>query len=175
MAWTTPRTWTDGELVTAAIMNPHIRDNMNTLTRCIGKTADQSIASSTTLTNDTHLFFAMGTNENWFVAGNLWHENASDTPDIKIAFTIPAGGDYHINMWNYDLTLSASPTLTNMRSVADVLLGGSTATGVMAEFRGVVQTAGTAGNFQLQWAQNTSNASATILKKGSAMWFQKII
>lgn len=31
MAWTTPRTWTTGELVTAAIMNAHIRDNQNTL------------------------------------------------------------------------------------------------------------------------------------------------
>lgn len=27
MAWTAPRTWTTGELVTAAIMNTHIRDN----------------------------------------------------------------------------------------------------------------------------------------------------
>lgn len=27
MAWTSPRTWTAGELVTAAIMNTHIRDN----------------------------------------------------------------------------------------------------------------------------------------------------
>ncbi len=27
MAWTTPRTWVTGELVTAAIMNTHVRDN----------------------------------------------------------------------------------------------------------------------------------------------------
>lgn len=31
MAWTAPRTWTTGELVTAAIMNTHIRDNLNVL------------------------------------------------------------------------------------------------------------------------------------------------
>jgi hypothetical protein len=31
MAWTTPRTWTTGELVTAAIMNAHIRDNQNVI------------------------------------------------------------------------------------------------------------------------------------------------
>ena len=30
-AWTTPRTWTTGELITAAIMNTHIRDNLNVL------------------------------------------------------------------------------------------------------------------------------------------------
>ncbi len=31
MAWTIPRTWVAGELVTAAIMNVHIRDNFNVL------------------------------------------------------------------------------------------------------------------------------------------------
>ncbi len=31
MAWTAPRTWTAGELVTAAIMNTHIRDNQGVL------------------------------------------------------------------------------------------------------------------------------------------------
>jgi hypothetical protein len=31
MAWTTPRTWSAGETVTATIMNTHIRDNLNIL------------------------------------------------------------------------------------------------------------------------------------------------
>ncbi len=28
MSWTTPRTWVTGELVTAALMNTHVRDNL---------------------------------------------------------------------------------------------------------------------------------------------------
>lgn len=31
MAWTTPRTWTAGETVTAALMNLHVRDNLDYL------------------------------------------------------------------------------------------------------------------------------------------------
>jgi len=31
MAWTAPRTWTDTELVTASIINTHVRDNLNLL------------------------------------------------------------------------------------------------------------------------------------------------
>jgi hypothetical protein len=31
MAWTTPRTWTTGELVTKTIMDTHVRDNFNWL------------------------------------------------------------------------------------------------------------------------------------------------
>lgn len=31
MAWTTPRTWTGGETLTAALLNTHLRDNFNEL------------------------------------------------------------------------------------------------------------------------------------------------
>lgn len=31
MAWTTPKTWESSELVTAALMNTHLRDNLNVL------------------------------------------------------------------------------------------------------------------------------------------------
>lgn len=31
MAWTTPRTWVSGELVTAALLNTHVRDNLSYL------------------------------------------------------------------------------------------------------------------------------------------------
>ena len=31
MAWTTPRTWVTGELVTAALMNTHLKDNLNAI------------------------------------------------------------------------------------------------------------------------------------------------
>ncbi len=32
MAWTTPRDWTDGELVTEALLDTHLRDNLLALT-----------------------------------------------------------------------------------------------------------------------------------------------
>jgi hypothetical protein len=32
VAWTTPRTWVAGELVTAALLNTHLRDNLNAVT-----------------------------------------------------------------------------------------------------------------------------------------------
>lgn len=31
MAWTTPRTWVVSEIVSASVMNTHIRDNLNVL------------------------------------------------------------------------------------------------------------------------------------------------
>jgi len=31
MAWTTPRTWVDGEITTGALVNTHLRDQFNVL------------------------------------------------------------------------------------------------------------------------------------------------
>jgi hypothetical protein len=51
MTWTTPRTWVAGETVTAAIMNTHIRDNLNyvyaTPICVLSNSAVQSIANAT--------------------------------------------------------------------------------------------------------------------------------
>lgn len=173
MGWTAPKTWSVGETLTAANFNAHIRDNMNALTRFVGKTADESVVSSTVLQDDDHLFFAMGANEWYFVAGILWHESAS-TPHLKFGFTIPASGDYHVNAIGVDTGGSAF-VQQNLRSVADNGQFFSGPTGHATQFFGVAQTAGTSGNFQLQFAQNISNASAIVLKKGSAMWFQKVV
>jgi len=52
MVWTTPRTWTTGEVVTAAIMNTHVRDNLNFLRAHHGarvfKSTSQTVAGGNT-------------------------------------------------------------------------------------------------------------------------------
>ena len=53
MAWTQPRTWSAGELVTAAIMNTHVRDSQHALRTGALAIASQAaddfiVASSTT-------------------------------------------------------------------------------------------------------------------------------
>lgn len=47
MAWTAPRTWTTGELVTAAIMNTHVRDNLLHLGEPAGLTVDDTVTGFT--------------------------------------------------------------------------------------------------------------------------------
>ena len=51
MAWTTPRTWTTGETVTASLLNTHVRDNLTYLSAVKSfrayQSAGQAIASST--------------------------------------------------------------------------------------------------------------------------------
>lgn len=45
MAWTAPRTWSPGETVTAALMNAHVRDNMNVLKTNIADNGDINLGS----------------------------------------------------------------------------------------------------------------------------------
>jgi hypothetical protein len=52
MAWTAVRTWVTGELVSSAIMNQHVRDNLDALrnlmpTSSVRRTTSQSIANTT--------------------------------------------------------------------------------------------------------------------------------
>lgn len=47
MAWTAPRTWVAGEIVTAAIMNTHVRDNLSLLKTSIADDGRVQALSST--------------------------------------------------------------------------------------------------------------------------------
>lgn len=52
MAWTTPRTWVAGEIVTAAIMNTHVRDNLNEIRNYYPRvlfSANGSLGNATTV------------------------------------------------------------------------------------------------------------------------------
>lgn len=50
MAWTTPRTWVSGELVTASMLNTHIRDNMQHAQLTFGSSIDITFSAG----NFTH-------------------------------------------------------------------------------------------------------------------------
>lgn len=98
MAWTTPRTWTTGELVTASIMNLDHRDNLNFLfngaSARVNRSANKSIPSGTltaidfdqerfdtdtihdNITNNTRL--TAKTAGKYVIVGNVnWAVNAS--------------------------------------------------------------------------------------------------
>src|SRR6266542_1211240 len=126
MAWTAPRTWTDGEFENAAIFNPHIRDNFLAMGEHLiaRKTSNQTVTSSTTLVNDTALVLPVGANEVWQFGFNLIY-TAATTGDIKFAFTFPAAGEIAAAAAFWDanavvdyFTWVGTTTPTTARSVA---------------------------------------------------------
>jgi len=78
MTWTAPRTWTDGETVTAVEMNAHVRDNL----KAIG---DAWAAYTPTFTNLT--LGASTVTGNYMQAGKLVHTRGSITLGTGFAIT----------------------------------------------------------------------------------------
>lgn len=181
MAWTTPRTWTDTEFVTASIMNAHIRDNFNAVgpVMRVRKSSDQSVTSSTTLVDDTVLKFSVTSGDTWFVSLDLLYQGAS-TGDIKMAWT---GGTGSISgPWGVMgiSTAASGPPSTSMTfqgqtSPATTLsLGAITGFGIPARVFGTFTASGTTPTITFQWAQNTSDVTATTVMTNSTIIAYKV-
>jgi hypothetical protein len=170
MAWTTPRTWTDGELVTKAIMDPHVRDNLLSLGPIVRvrKTADQSVVGSTTLVNDTHLTFPVAANDVWAVTWRLVY-NAPTAGDLKIAWTFPTSGVLDASFVWLDSALAIGQNgghSTTSPTTAVNLGGTGTFVGPVAVETLFVNSTN-AGNLQLQWAQVTASGTTTLVSGSS--------
>lgn len=158
-------TWAAGQRVTAALLTA-------AQPALIYKTADESVTSSTTLQNDDHLFVAVAANATYAI--DCWlNFLANSPPDIKADWTIPAGATMN---WAALGTGTANYSDHDASIVShNVARGGKGNPGVPQSMnaRGYLITGGTAGTLQLRWAQNTSNASATVLRAGSWIRLQR--
>ena len=85
MAWTSPRTWTVGETLTAANMNTHVRDNLNWLAndrpRCRA-----NMTGSQNITDSTQTAVQFGGIDSFDVGA--MHDPASNNTRL----TVPSGG-----------------------------------------------------------------------------------
>lgn len=132
------------------------------------KTANESIVSpgSSTLQNDDELFIAVEANAVYIVEFIILYTSGT-TPDIKFGLTFPAGTTGTWSGIGYDTAstfLSFGPV-----SIASALPFGGLAADKEARLNAVVAVSSTAGTLQLQWAQNTLNASTTTVYAGSYM------
>ena len=134
------------------------------------RATDASKSNDTTLADDDTLIVALAANKSYFFQCTMFISgNASG--DYKYAFSIPAGanGAYQpdtpngIGVW--------APTSDPLTTVRNMPLPSSGVDGALMMY-GRVDTAGTADNFALQWAQITSEIVPTYLLKGSSlvMW-----
>jgi hypothetical protein len=130
------------------------------------KTADQSIASSTTQTADTALLVALEANATYLVTALIVWTSASTTPGISNGWTVPASTTI---VWGDQTQFAANSTASTEAwtlSVASALKS--------FQLFGYVAVGGTAGNLQFTWAQTTSNATATTVKAGSWLRAERV-
>ncbi len=123
------------------------------------KTADETMTNDTTLQDDNHIFFAVGANEKWaFELFTLVFAHA--TPDLKFGFTAPTGATVTWARFG----IADDEQISNL---GDTILQGGGSTLRIISYRGLITNGSNAGTFQLQFAQNTSNANATTMKAGT--------
>lgn len=137
----------------------------------IAKSADESVTSSTALQDDNDLFFTS-------VAGGyyIWEAylivQGNSAGDCKVAF----GEDSTFRGWWHMVTSSAAGTIgtqTLGTRFSDVGTINTDVTNIyVTAIRGTLT--GNGGTFKLQWAQNTSNGTATTVKQGSILRYKRI-
>lgn len=137
------------------------------------KTSTESVTSSTTLQDDNQLTMTVSANTTYWVDLFLITDGLT-TADIKLAMFIPSG----TIRWNTNgLDVAASGTLGDVNrrvltggavSGADVGTVGSGTSSVIPA-RGIARIGATGGTMWLQWAQNTSQSTATRILAGSML------
>ena len=129
--------------------------------RTVIKSADETIISDETLSNDTHLALSVAASKRYNLVLMLRVSSGTD-PDFKFAFSAPSGatvnGGYNgtAQTMSYDLDMTVGQPVVSAGNVVVMIWA-------------FVETAGTAGTLTLQWAQNTSWASNTTVREGSFM------
>jgi hypothetical protein len=132
------------------------------------KTAEtQTVISSTTLVNDDTLVQAIGANETWVFLLGLFFTSAS-AAGVIAAIDVPASATMTVVGVSAQGTSGVGAATT---SDAGQIVLASTTNGADPESLVYVYVANSsnAGNVQLQWAQQVSTASNTLLRTGSFM------
>ena len=120
MAWTSPRTWVTGETVTAALLNTHVRDNLNAL---MVVTTKGDIAVATAAQTLTRL--AVGAD------GDVLVSDSVATPGVRWSSTAKTAAAASLVMVNLAGTMTANAnndTLRNLRVRG--VVGSGTLTGL---------------------------------------------
>lgn len=158
---------TDAETLTASsdtvVMTP---GNFGANIIRVYKTTNETVNNSTTLQNDDELLFPIGANEVWgfylFITGTF-----SSSFDWKCGWTVPSGTTMQWSAIDGGdvATITESGTDVEVTSTRDSTLF----------YSGVVDSAGTSGNVQLQWAQNVMFAGDLIVKAGSYLIATRLV
>jgi len=152
-------------------------------TQYIAKTADETINSSTTLQNDDHLVLPVVANAVYRFELDLYMTESTDfVGDFKMSFTCPTGATFDMHGSGAHITDLSAGTSSNgewIGKLATSSAGASLSFGVGTGLTGVrvygrLVMSSTAGNFQMQWAQNASDATGTTLKAGSFMTMTRV-
>ena len=163
--------WAAGSRISALKLNQMIAT-------IVIKNATQNVASSIVPVDAVDLFFPMEANALYFFDATLSF-TGDPAADVRVNWTIPTLAVQSRNIMGAGATTAniLDGTFLGVRRSPLTQQGSATgAGGLFSAYRewGLVQTAGNAGNAQVQFAQNTSNAIATVCQPDSFIQWRRI-
>lgn len=175
MSFSVPRTWVDGELENATILNAHIRDQFLAMGPhlIVRKPSDESVSASTAQQADDHLILPLAANEAWQFRFELAVVSTA-AADISLSLDAPASATlYCCIVWAdatgsfsfVDFSSTSFPTASKTFFVPTSLIG--------IPLSGTIVNGTNAGNFTLRWAQATASGTTT-MKANSMLWGVKL-
>lgn len=150
-------------------------NHISLLTRSYGTLARRvadaaAINASTVLVSDAVLLAPLVINASYYWDEVLFYDSAT-AADFKVAFTWPAGSTARwgiMGLGTPGATDMVASTVT--ASGTSVAVGGlGVGTGTWCKIEGFIDTAGTAGNLQTQYAQQISDPTNTTVRRGSIL------
>lgn len=134
------------------------------------KTADTSRANTAAYAADPHLVVPVLANTVYMVEVKGVYQ-AGATGSIKFQMSFPTGATMEAGSWEYDPGTDEWAATTMSGTSPHSFVVGLVGTGGNLPFRlnGSLHVGANAGNLSLDWAQNASNGTATIVRKGTAL------
>lgn len=141
------------------------------------RTADAAaINNSTALVSDAVLLAPLVTNASYYWDSFLFYDS-STTADFKVAYTWPAGATARWGIMGITTAGTTDMTVSTANASGTSLSCGGTGVGtvIWVKMEGFIDTVGTAGNLQTQYAQQALDATNTTVRRGSVLRVYRIM
>jgi hypothetical protein len=141
------------------------------------KSANQSVTSSTTFINDTHLTLNVSANTDYWVTAVLIY--TGNNGNFKQQWGVPTGasllwtGDYLGNGVTNSFGI-VSRTQHAYNAGTAVAGGAAAGTYQCSVPKGILRVGSSAGQLRVRWAQGTSSGTSTTLRSGSVLFLRRL-
>lgn len=143
---------------------------IDSVPQVIQKVDNQTVNNSTTLVNDDELKYPLQATQSYYFEFVLNYQGNSSA-DIKFAITVPSGADLRWSPAN-SIKIDTSDAIVIQEVITtsgtSVSFGSNTTTRRNLVIQGYVDCGSTAGDLQLQWAQDTATVANTVVYGGSS-------
>lgn len=163
-------TWVPGEVLASADVNTWF------VPLAVVKSSDTGRASTTTLTADPDLQLALAASSQYqFDMRILYKGGTNGSSDMQFSVSGPTGMGGHYWMMRHQISsLTLNDVLVNSFPTTVNIGTNGTGNPIAIFVSGCLTTGGTAGTIAFNWAQNTSNATATTVMASSYICARRI-